>query len=77
MKSVLIYFSVINKLVIRLIKLLCKFLFFALQGRMARKAVEGEKRKQEAQERVRAEAEANRPRAQKLLRPKGKSYIGF
>jgi len=51
----------------------------AFRGRLARKKIEYEKRKQTATERLRQEEEEhqNIPRPSKLLRPKGKSYIGF
>jgi hypothetical protein len=51
----------------------------AFRGRMARKQVEGEKRKVQAQQREQYEEqlEASRPKPREITRPKGKSYIGF
>lgn len=51
----------------------------AYRGRKVRKDLEYEKRKQDAIQRKQFvdEIEANLPRAVKLNRPKGKSYIGF
>lgn len=49
------------------------------RGKLARVKVEREKRKQAAQnaQRQEEEREANIPRQRAILRPKGKSYIGF
>lgn len=51
----------------------------AFRGRLARKEVQQEKRKIDAQrqEQFEAELEANRPKPRQITRPKGKSYIGF
>ncbi len=51
----------------------------AYRGRIARKQVEQEKRKVQAnqQRQYEEEEERNRPRPREILRPKGKSYIGF
>lgn len=51
----------------------------AYRGRLARKEVDHEKRKLEAQrnEQYEAELEENRPKPRQISRPKGKSYIGF
>jgi hypothetical protein len=51
----------------------------AYRGRLARKQVEQEKRKLNAQTQRKQEEqiEANRPKPREILRPKAKSYIGF
>eukprot|EP01040_Poterioochromonas_malhamensis_P003432 gene3432-3658_t len=51
----------------------------AYRGRIARKQVEQEKRKVQAnqQRQYEEEEERSRPRPREILRPKGKSYIGF
>jgi hypothetical protein len=51
----------------------------AFRGKLARKRVDYEKRKINANEKLKAEEfeDLNRPRPPKLSRPKGKSYIGF
>jgi hypothetical protein len=51
----------------------------AYRGRIGRKKADTEKRKMDTinQTRREEEAEALRPKRSQLLRPKGKSYIGF
>ena len=51
----------------------------AFRSKIARKKTDFEKRKKDAWEKKRAEEfeEANRPRPSRMIRPKGKSYIGF
>lgn len=51
----------------------------AYRGRLARKQAEQERRKVNAEMRHRQEEieEMNRPRPREVLRPKGRSYIGF
>jgi Ca2+-binding EF-hand superfamily protein len=51
----------------------------AYRGRIGRKKADTEKRKSDNlnQQREEEEIEANRPKGRQILRPKGKSYIGF